>query len=441
MMKTTIKTDKPTTDQVKSIKPALDVKRALDMGWDSIRIEKEMRIQKELIEDVEADEYWWLDNLLDKGYVRLVDWMGDELAVVNAARASFAKESYELSTNDARLIKFLGEHGHFSVFRHNFITVEIKAPLEITRQWWKYVTGGAHTDSFSTAWNEACFSGDQKIKTWSGYTTTVEKLYKWYQNDINEQTSLRSVDEDGNIVKNSVTGIWKSGKKKVYRVTSELGFTVDTTDDHRYLTPDGYKELKDLSSGDLIMMNGIPAVHHALMRAHPVAIKSIEYIGEMDVYDIEMENEPNLVVDQFVVHNSRRYVTMEPEFYIPEKGEWRSAPDDKKQGSGGPIDPGTGSLLSDELEAYCEEGKSKYQWAIEDLGVAPEIARLFLPAYGMYTVWRWSTSLQGIAFFLSQRKDEGAQSEIQQYANKLDLMINRLYPLSLSALMKGLTGD
>jgi thymidylate synthase (FAD) len=57
-------------------------------------------------------------EVLDKGYVRLVNHMGSDLTVVNAARVSYAKESKELSEKDRRLIKFLAREGHTSPFRH-----------------------------------------------------------------------------------------------------------------------------------------------------------------------------------------------------------------------------------------------------------------------------------------------------------------------------------
>lgn len=47
-------------------------------------------------------------NVLDKGYVRLVNHMGSDLTVVNSARVSYAKESKELNDKDVKLIKFLG---------------------------------------------------------------------------------------------------------------------------------------------------------------------------------------------------------------------------------------------------------------------------------------------------------------------------------------------
>lgn len=64
--------------------------------------------------------------VLDKGYVRYVDHLGSDLSVVNAARASYMKESRELTERDRRLIMFLAEHGHTSPFRHVWVSLEIK---------------------------------------------------------------------------------------------------------------------------------------------------------------------------------------------------------------------------------------------------------------------------------------------------------------------------
>ncbi|WP_420799732.1 FAD-dependent thymidylate synthase [Paenibacillus mesophilus] len=74
-------------------------------------------------------------NVLDKGYVRLVNHMGSDLTVVNAARVSYAKESKELSDKDIKLIKFLAREGHTSPFRHVMLQFEIYAPLMVARQW------------------------------------------------------------------------------------------------------------------------------------------------------------------------------------------------------------------------------------------------------------------------------------------------------------------
>ncbi|MCQ6563268.1 FAD-dependent thymidylate synthase [Paenibacillus mendelii] len=97
-------------------------------------------------------------NVHDKGYVRLVDHMGSDLTVANAARVSYAKESLELSERDIRLIKFLAQEGHTSPFRHAITQFEVYAPLMVARQWWKYVVGSAHyegTGDSLDAWNES----------------------------------------------------------------------------------------------------------------------------------------------------------------------------------------------------------------------------------------------------------------------------------------------
>lgn len=97
-------------------------------------------------------------KVLNEGYVRLVDHMGSDLTVANAARVSYAKQSFELSDRDIKLIKFLAREGHTSPFRHAITQFEVYAPLMVARQWWKYVVGSAHyegTGDSLEAWNES----------------------------------------------------------------------------------------------------------------------------------------------------------------------------------------------------------------------------------------------------------------------------------------------
>jgi thymidylate synthase (FAD) len=96
-----------------------------------------------------------------KGYVRLVQHMGSDLTHVNAARASFNKESTSFAPADEKLLNFLvnADIPHTSPFRHAFVTFEIKAPLFVARQWWKHIVGADYTDLETppfkdTGWNE-----------------------------------------------------------------------------------------------------------------------------------------------------------------------------------------------------------------------------------------------------------------------------------------------
>jgi len=205
-------------------------------------------------------------EVLDKGYVRLVDVLGNDLSIVNAARVSYDKESKEFGLKDEKLIDFLIREGHTSPLRHAALTFEIYAPLMVARQWWKYAVASTHIDD-QNGWNES----------------------------------------------------------------------------------------------------------------------------------------------------SRRYITEQEEFYIPGPSQWRSKPENSKQGSGEPLASDIGYRFTLNLDEYVDQGQRMYQEAMDE-GIAPELARLFLPAYGMYVRWRWTVSLQGVLTFLDQRLEHDAQVEIQEYA-------------------------
>jgi len=133
--------------------------------------------------------------------------------------------------------------------------------------------------------------------------------------------------------------------------------------------------------------------------------------------------------------SSRRYITEDEKFYVPYSDKWRSKPENSKQGSGAPIDAETGEMFSEMLESYIADGVNLYKMAM-DKGVAPEQARLFLPAYGMYVRWRWTVSLQGVLTFLDQRIPHDAQVEIQEYAKAVrDLAIDA-FPNTFDAILK-----
>lgn len=225
-------------------------------------------------------------NIKD-GYVRLVDHMGSDLTIVNSARVSYDKESFELNEKDIRLIKFLAREGHTSPFRHAALQFEVYAPLMVARQWWKHVTGSTHQDTFMNQWNES----------------------------------------------------------------------------------------------------------------------------------------------------SRRYITEEPTFYIPSKQEWRSKPDNSKQGSGEPVDIEVGEWATNKLMNYIDQGLMLYESAIEK-GIAPEQARLFLPAYGLYVRWYWTASLQAVAHFLDLRLADDSQKEIRDYAQAVYVLAREKFPVSLKELLK-----
>jgi thymidylate synthase (FAD) len=78
--------------------------------------------------------------------VEIIDYMGSDLTVVNAARVSMAKtsdwdEQGDLPQGDANLIRYLAKHGHWTPFSQPQIQFRIKMPIFVARQWFKHQIG------------------------------------------------------------------------------------------------------------------------------------------------------------------------------------------------------------------------------------------------------------------------------------------------------------
>ena len=81
-------------------------------------------------------------DVLDHGFIRLVDSMGSDLAVVRAARVSYdaAWRAGEDEGSDARLIRYLWRNKHTSPFEAVEFQFEVKAPIFVFRQWHRHRT-------------------------------------------------------------------------------------------------------------------------------------------------------------------------------------------------------------------------------------------------------------------------------------------------------------
>ena len=129
---------------------------------------------------------------------------------------------------------------------------------------------------------------------------------------------------------------------------------------------------------------------------------------------------------------SRRYVTFDPEIYIP---LWRSAPiNGAKQGSYDFVDPALAIELDQISEGIIEKAIETYKYLLQN-GVAPEQARAILPQ-STYTEWWWTGSLSAFARIFKQRSDAHAQWEVQQYASAIGEIIEPLFTNSWNVLTK-----
>lgn len=144
-----------------------------------------------------------------------------------------------------------------------------KTALEKTDMVWKIIE-----DSASYSFN-ACVSGDTKIKRSTRgmveFEPTIEEMFL-IKNDLEyaKRTNHRplhskylrtygcglSIFEDGRIHQNNIVDIAYAGERQTYRVMLENGAYIDCTDNHKFPTPSGEKQLKDLSVGDILYVMG-----------------------------------------------------------------------------------------------------------------------------------------------------------------------------------------
>jgi thymidylate synthase (FAD) len=114
---------------------------------------------------------------------------------------------------------------------------------------------------------------------------------------------------------------------------------------------------------------------------------------------------------------SGRYTAFEEDdFYVP--GAWRLQSADNKQASEGELAGAAADALTEKLQAHYEQAYKLYHEALE-LGVARELARMFLPGFAVYYTWVVKVDAKNLADFLVLRMDKTAQYEIRTYARTI----------------------
>lgn len=179
---------------------------------------------------------------------------------------------------------------------------------------------------------------------------------------------------------------------------------------------------------DTKLINYLAREKHLLPFRHPVATLRISC--------------PIFVLRQLGKHQvgfswsevSRRYITGEPEFWIPTPDQYRSRPDNIKQGSEGKIAKPLRQPAFEIQNSIQEKSLEAYNNLL-DLGVAPEQARAVLPQ-SMYTTCVVTGTLLGWHHLYTLRTEEHTQRETQEYAQEIGLIMSELFPKSWSALRK-----
>ena len=157
--------------------------------------------------------------LLDHGFIRVVDYMGDDTSIVQAARVSYGKGTKKVST-DAGLIKYLMRHWHSTPFEMCEIKYHVKLPIFIARQWIRHRT--ANVNEYSARYSILdkefylpaqehlaaqsksnrqgrgdVLEGEQAKKVLELLKNDAERTYENYETMLNEKYDGSIIDENG----------------------------------------------------------------------------------------------------------------------------------------------------------------------------------------------------------------------------------------------------
>ena len=155
--------------------------------------------------------------VLDHGFVRVIDYMGDDTSIVQAARVSYGKGTKKVST-DSGLIKYLMRHWHSTPFEMCEIKYHIKLPIFIARQWIRHRT--ANVNEYSARYSildkefylpnqenlaaqsknnrqgrGEILTGDQAKEVLNLLKNDAERTYDNYETMLNERYDGSVIDE------------------------------------------------------------------------------------------------------------------------------------------------------------------------------------------------------------------------------------------------------
>jgi len=147
-------------------------------------------------------------KVLDDGFVRVVDYMGSDQSIVQAARVSYGAGTKKIS-QDRGLIRYLMRHHHSTPFEMCEIKFHVRVPMDAWRQWIRHRT--ANVNEYSTRYSIAI---DQAVQTLPGewrFQSTSNKQGSEGFLDINTGKDLTLEEEN---LHNSIWNIYNSRIEK-----------------------------------------------------------------------------------------------------------------------------------------------------------------------------------------------------------------------------------
>lgn len=160
-----------------------------------------------------------------------------------------------------------------------------------------------------------CLSGDTVVYRVSSNqisyrAITIKEIYQaWTSKSVagkrHRTHGIHILGLVGNRVKSvRISQVWSTGIKDVYEVTTLSGKTVRATQEHRFLTDEGWRELGEISVGDIFYSTDFTGDIEEGFLIYEDKVVSIEHIGTEPTYDLEIEEHHNFVANGIICHNS-----------------------------------------------------------------------------------------------------------------------------------------
>lgn len=303
--------------------------------------------------------------VLDHGFVSLIDYMGSDESIEQAARVSYGFGTRTTSLTRG-LVRYLRRHRHTTPSEMVELKFHCAMPMFVARQWIRHRT--------------ACLAGDTEIyfdlpggierRGNQLYKLTIKDLWNrfqptrnvtrpakqrnpWFRRDRVRSMCLRQANEDTRRIQHTrVVDVYRNGPKPVFRMVLADGKTIKATSDHQFLFADGWGTLKQMTglaerSGSAVWNQGDYYVHvngmvcedpalytdseldyvtqlggppvrtewvrkkrprpawNKLEKTRLVRIEKFEYVGIEEAFDLEVEGpHHNFVANGIVTHNS-----------------------------------------------------------------------------------------------------------------------------------------
>lgn len=363
--------------------------------------------------------------------------------IVGIARISSSREINELFDEPEKLLRHCISNSHWSIFSQANLSFEVITSRAIGRELLRH---------WSLRPQEFCIHGDSEINVLVDNSVIDKATIRYlYENQHLYKYKVLSNTSTNLLITPELKQVFYNGLKPMYKVTLDTNplkniqqdfqhrYEIICTKEHKFRTDNiefEFKSLEELVNlqlkDDLTVESFAPQLVKVVPNTVSIRhclIKSIEYVGYCDSYDLEVDDvSHNYVANGIIVHNSQRYAEI-TEF---EDIELRLAGSSNRQSSTDVVEDTYTFLPNHYVQLHLQETEELYRELL-DKGIAKETARFILPETTQTklifngTIREWLTTL-------NQRLHKTAQKECRIIAELIRDELIKQCPIICSAL-------